>query len=212
MPRAAIFDLDGTLADTLADIATAMNRALASLSLPPHDLAAYRVFVGEGVEHLADRALPPGRADLRPELIERYLARYDEVYLDASVPYPGIVELLDALAARGMPLAVFSNKPHAATQKLVSALFGDTRFVSVAGRKPDVPKKPDPTGALAVARQVGIAPADFIFVGDTAIDMQTAVAAGMIPVGVRWGFRPEELTANGARFVVATPSDILAEL
>jgi phosphoglycolate phosphatase len=209
MPRAAIFDLDGTLADTLADIASAMNHALASLSLPTHDLAAYATFVGEGVEHLADRALPPGRADLRPALVERYVARYDEVYLAESVPYPGMIDLLDTLAARGIALAVLSNKPDAATQKVVSALFGDHRFVSVAGHKAEVPKKPDPSGALAIATRLGIPPADFIFAGDTAIDMQTAVAAGMIPVGVSWGFRPEELLANGARFLAATPADIL---
>jgi phosphoglycolate phosphatase len=209
MPRAAIFDLDGTLADTLADIATAMNRALASLELPTHRLESYRTFVGEGVEHLADRALPIGRAELRSELIERYLARYDEVYLDESVPYPGIIELLDGLAARGVGLAVLSNKPDPATQKLVSALFGDARFVSVAGRKAEVPKKPDPTGAFAVATRLGLAPAEILFIGDTSIDMQTAIAAGMIPVGVKWGFRPEELVPNGARFVAATPRDIL---
>ena len=212
MPRAAIFDLDGTLADTLADIASAMNFALATLSLPTHDLAAYRTFVGEGVEHLANRALPVDRPELRPALIEAYVARYDEVYLDESVPYPGIVDLLDALAGRAIPLAVLSNKPDPATRKVISALFGDQRFVSVAGHKPEVPKKPDPAGALAIAAHLGIAPGEFIFVGDTAIDMQTAVAAGMVPVGASWGFRPEELTANGARLVAATPADVLGAL
>jgi phosphoglycolate phosphatase len=207
--RAAIFDLDGTLADTLADIATAMNDALAAPGMPRHDLAAYRRFVGEGVEQLATRALPADRQDERPALIERYLARYAEVLLDESVPYPGVVALLDDLAARGVPLGVLSNKPDPSTQTVTAALFGPTRFAIVAGRRPDVPRKPDPTAALAIAATLGVPPAETIFVGDTAIDMKTARAAGMIPVGVAWGFRPEELEAAGASLVAATPAAIL---
>lgn len=209
MPRAAIFDLDGTLADTLADIAAAMNHALAALGLPTHDLAAYRRFVGEGVEQLAIRALPADRQEVRPALIERYIARYADVLLEASRPYDGIPELLDALAARGVALAVLSNKPDPATQRVVAGLFAPGRFATVLGRRPGVPHKPDPHAALAVAAELGIAPADFVFVGDTAIDMKTAVAAGMLPVGAAWGFRPEELAPNGARFVAAHPADVL---
>jgi len=209
MPRAAIFDLDGTLADTLADIAAAMNHALAALELPTHDLAAYRRFVGEGVEQLTTRALPADRQELRPALIERYIARYDDVLLDESRPYDGIPELLDALASRGVALAVLSNKPDPSTQRVVAGLFPAGRFAAVRGRRPDVPRKPDPHAALAVAAELGVAPADFAFVGDTAIDMKTAVAAGMLPVGAAWGFRPEELAPNGARFVAARPAEVL---
>ena len=209
MPRAAIFDLDGTLADTLADIAAAMNDALAALGLPTHDLAAYRRFVGEGVEQLATRALPADRQDARSSLIERYVARYAEVLLDRSQPYAGIPELLDALAGRGVVLAVLSNKPDPATQRVVEGLFGSRRFAAVVGRRPDLPRKPDPHGALAVAAELGIAPSDFAFVGDTAIDMKTAIAAGMLPVGAAWGFRPEELAPAGARVVAERPADVL---
>jgi len=207
--RAAIFDLDGTLADTLADIAAAMNHALAALGLPTHDLTAYRRFVGEGVEQLAARALPADRQELRPALVERYIARYADVLLDASRPYDGIPELLDALAARGVALAVLSNKPDPATQRVVAGLFPAGRFATVVGRRPDLPRKPDPHAALAVATELGIAPADFVFVGDTAIDMRTAVAAGMLPIGAAWGFRPEELAANGARIVASRPAEVL---
>lgn len=207
--RAAIFDLDGTLADTLADIAAAMNHALAALAMPTHDLEAYRRFVGEGVEQLATRALPTGRQEFRPELIERYIARYGDVLLDKSRPYDGIPELLDELDKRGVPLAVLSNKPDPSTQRVVAGLFPPGRFASVVGRRADMPRKPDPRGALAIAGAVGIAPAEFAFVGDTAIDMNTAVAAGMFPVGAAWGFRPEELKPNGARLVAARPADVL---
>ena len=207
--RAALFDLDGTLADTLADIGGAMNHALAALGLPGHDLESYRRFVGEGVEMLAGRALPPDRQALSPALIERYSARYAETLVKRSVPYPGIPELLDALVGRGVALAVLSNKPDPATQAIMASLFGRWQFAVVAGRRPDVPRKPDPTGALAVAARLGVAPSDCAFIGDTAIDMRTAIAAGMVPVGVAWGFRPEELETAGALFVARAPEELL---
>jgi phosphoglycolate phosphatase len=210
MPRAALFDLDGTLADTLTDIAGAMNDALAALGLPGHDLDAYRRFVGEGVEQLVRRALPGDRPELQPALSERYLARYADVLLDHSAPYPGVPELLDELGRRGVALAVLSNKPDAATRRMVTALFGPARFAAVTGRRPDVPRKPDPAAALALAARLGVPPGDCAFVGDTAIDMKTAHAAGMLPVGVAWGFRPEELVPAGASFVAARPAELLS--
>jgi phosphoglycolate phosphatase len=209
MPRAALFDLDGTLVDSLADIAAAMNHALAGLGLPTHPVAAYRSFVGEGVEQLVRRALPPGRDTLYGTLSERYLARYEEVLLDQTVAYPGISELLDALVARGVALAVLSNKPDRSTQRIVAKLFARWPFAAVAGRRPEVPRKPDPTGALEVATQLAVPPRECAFIGDTAIDMQTAVAAGMVPLGCAWGFRPEELLQAGACILARTPIDVL---
>jgi phosphoglycolate phosphatase len=212
MIRLCIFDLDGTLADTLADIGGAMNRALTTLGLPTHPLAAYRDFVGEGVDVLARRALgsaPPARL---AELTQAYVAAYAANLIDASAPYPGVPDLLDTLVDRHFGLAVLSNKPDDATQRVCAELFGRWAFVGVAGARAGVPKKPDPTAALALAAAAGCAPAECAFIGDTAIDMRTALAAGMAPIGVGWGFRPEELVAAGARGVAATPEDVLALL
>jgi phosphoglycolate phosphatase len=212
MVRAFIFDLDGTLADTLADIGNAMNGALTDLGLPTHPAGAYRRFVGEGVEVLVRRALPPDRLELTPALTERYLARYAAELIVSTVPYHGVPELLDALVERKMPLGVLSNKPDASTRRMVVELLGRWPFAAVAGRRPEFPRKPDPAAALDLAARLGVAPAEVAFCGDTAVDMQTATAAGMIPIGCAWGFRPEELAGAGARHIVKQPMDILGLL
>lgn len=208
--HALVFDLDGTLADTLEDIAAAMNRALAAHGLPPHPADAYRRMVGEGAAVLAHRAVG-AREDLEAQVLEAYLRGYDQHIVDTTKPYPGVVALLDALAVRRVPLAVLSNKPDGATRAVVERLFGLARFVEVRGERQGSPRKPDPAVALELARALGFAPAKVAFVGDTAIDMRTASAAGMFPVGVRWGFRGErELRDAGARIVVEQPLEILA--
>jgi phosphoglycolate phosphatase len=213
--EATLWDLDGTLVDSLEDIADAMNRVLKRLGLPGHDLDAYRGFVGEGVEVLAGRALPESRRDV--ETRRRAVAEMREVYggnlLNNTRPYDGICGVLDEMRLRGLSLSVLSNKPDGPTRKIVSACFPDHPFLKVVGAKPEVPKKPDPAAALAIARDLGVAPERFIYFGDTAIDMQTAAAAGMFPVGVLWGFRgPDELLPAGARILVKSPADLLAWL
>ena len=211
--RAVAFDLDGTLVNSLPDIGASMNQVLAERGLTQHPLEAYRQFVGEGVGRLVELALPPGEEGARDAAVARFREVYGARLTAESDLYPGIAELLDALAARGLPCAVCSNKPHAMTGRVVADLLGRWSFASVEGEREGRPRKPDPAPALDVAAALGVAPAEVAFVGDTRTDMQTAVAAGMQAVGVSWGFRDRaELEAHGAAVVVDTPSELAAWL
>jgi phosphoglycolate phosphatase len=207
---AVIFDLDGTLADSLGDIGGAMNEMLAAHGFPTHALEAYKNFVGEGVEQLARRALPPAEAERAANYIADYRARYARRIIQDTRPYPGVPELLDALSAQGLKLAVLSNKRDDFTVELVQKLFARWSFVEVRGERQGVPRKPDPHAALDIARTLTVTPARCAFVGDTAIDMRTARNAGMHAVGVTWGFRPRtELTDAGAHAVLEHPRELL---
>ena len=207
--RAGIFDLDGTLVDSIGDIGGAMNAALAAHGLPQHPIDAYRRFVGDGVQKLVERALG-GRGELAEAVLAEYRREYAERLLATTVPYPGVLDAVDALADRGIALAVLSNKPQLATQRIVAALFPG-RFRVVLGERTGVPRKPDPAAALEIAAALDVAPAATAFVGDTAVDMRTAVAAGMHPIGVLWGFRGrDEITAAGARDVIAAATELVA--
>lgn len=212
MALAVIFDLDGTLLDTLDDLADSANEALVGCGYAPHPVEAYRLFVGEGMAVLMERILP---AESRsPEEVARLLAVYREAYgrrwRAKSRPYAGIEPLLRDLAERGLPLAVLSNKPQANTELCMGHFLGEHRFARIFGQREEVPRKPDPAGALEIAVGLGLDPGEILFVGDTATDMETARAAGMVPVGVLWGFRgEEELRRHGARHVVAHPEEIL---
>ncbi|HEX8819206.1 MAG TPA: HAD family hydrolase [Archangium sp.] len=211
--RAALFDLDGTLVDSLHDIAAAMNHALAQHGLPVHPLPAYRHFVGEGVRVMVARAVPADREDAQAGVMASYKAFYAEHLLDRTRPYPGVLEVLSRLAGEGVKLAVLSNKPDAATRQLVGALLPDVPFGAVYGERAEVPRKPDPTAALGIAAELGVEPGDCAFVGDTAVDMTTARGAGMYGVGVTWGFRGvEELQAHGARALAHTADELLQAL
>jgi phosphoglycolate phosphatase len=207
---AVIFDLDGTLADSLADIGGAMNETLAAHGHPVHPITAYRDFVGEGVETLARRALPqPPPQDVTAFLAD-YRARYRQRMAQETRPYPGVPEALDALTARGLKLAVLSNKRDDFTVELVKVLFAKWRFLEVRGERQGVPRKPNPQAALEIAARLETPPARCAFVGDTAIDMKTARSAGMHAVGVTWGFRPAtELTAAGAQVVISRPAELV---
>jgi phosphoglycolate phosphatase len=210
-----IFDLDGTLLDTLDDIADSANIVLAERGHPVHVVDAYKYFVGDGAPTLIHRILPEQCRTAEEEAL--CLQRYRDVYAVRwkmkTTSYPGILAMLRTMAARGMRLAVLSNKPHDSTIECVEGFLGDMRFDVVQGQTNTYPKKPDPAGALAIVCAFGLAPSACLYVGDTATDMQTAVRAGMIPVGVLWGFRPaEELTANGAKRLVAHPSELLSLL
>jgi phosphoglycolate phosphatase len=209
--RGVIFDLDGTLVDSLGDIAAAMNRTLAARGFPTHPLDAYRTFIGEGVRKLAERALPAEALGEVTSLVEAYQADYAQHLLQSSAPYPGIRELLEALSARGVPMTVLSNKPDAPTRQLVEALFGGWRFRGVSGERPGVPRKPDPTAALELARAMDVPAADVSFIGDTLVDVSCARAAGMRPLGVLWGFRAQEVAASGVT-TVHRPEELLALL
>lgn len=209
MYQAVLFDLDGTLTDTLADIADAMNRALRLHGLPEWPVDAYRYLVGNGAKVLSERCVRD-RQELAPAVRADYQAYYEQHNLVRTRPYDGVPEMLRALVEAGMTLAVLSNKPDADTKNVVRHFFPDVPFSVVRGQVEGVPVKPDPAGAFAVAREVGIPPGAFLYLGDTAVDMQTALAAGMHPVGALWGFRTaEELRESGAEALIETPVDLL---
>ncbi len=204
--RAVIFDLDGTLMNSLEDLADAMNLVLERNRLPTHDLAAYKYFVGDGIEMLVRRALPfevAGENDFQ-RFVREMQGEYASRRLLKTRPYPGVPETLAAFAAAGLAMAVLSNKPDEACREIIKALLPDIGFRVVLGATPERPKKPDPAAALEIASRLDIPPGDFFFIGDTSIDMQTAIAAGMFPVGALWGFRPaEELISAGAKVLTA---------
>jgi phosphoglycolate phosphatase len=206
--RAVLFDLDGTLLDTLEDLADAANAMLREAGYPEHPVEAYRYFVGEGVSTLIRRAVPDSAR--APEVLaecERvYRANYARTWNVKTRPYDGVPEMLDALAERGLEPAVLSNKPDDATRRCVAEFLDRWEWAVVRGHRDGVPHKPDPAAALEIARRLDLPPSDVLYLGDTGIDMRTAVAAGMFPVGALWGFREaEELTEHGARALIEEP-------
>lgn len=209
MYKAILFDLDGTLTDTLADIAAAMNRALRLHGLPEWPEEAYRYLVGNGAKVLSERCVRQ-RQELAPAVRQTYQAHYETHNLVQTKPYDGIPELLTALTRCGLKLAVLSNKPDADTKAVVRHFFPDIPFAVIRGQVEGVPVKPDPAGALVVASELGIRPEECLYLGDTAVDVQTATAAGMYPIGALWGFRTaEELQSSGARYLAETPAHVM---
>ena len=210
-PRAVIFDLDGTLLDTLQDIGEAMNRSLQKLGLSPYPLDAYRQFVGEGATVLAEKVLPPPMRteDNIKRLRDIFISDYRANWNIHTRPYDGVAELLDVLSKQRVPMAILSNKPHYFTKACVEEFLDRWAFQMVLGEGEGCPRKPDPEGALMIARHTGIKPEGFLFVGDTKVDMLTARNAGMTPCGVTWGFRDRgELEAHGARLLVDNPFQV----
>lgn len=206
---AVLFDLDGTLNNTLEDIAVAMNRALALHGLPGWETDEYKYLVGNGVKVLAQRAVRDrqDRAGAVGAEYQRYYEAHSTVH---TAPYPGIPELLHVLTAEGKKLCVLSNKPDADTKKVIAHFYPGIPFDAIQGQVPDIPVKPDPAGALAIAEKLGIPPERFLYLGDTKVDMSCAVRAGMYPVGVLWGFRTaEELTENGAKLLIKEPMELM---
>jgi phosphoglycolate phosphatase len=206
-----LFDLDGTLIDSLTDLADSMNRVLTQQGLPPHPTQSYRYFVGDGIGNLVQRALPE-KARL-PEIIEECVRKMRQEYAshwgDTTKPYPGIAELLDTLSTRGIALAILSNKPDELTQEVVRTLLPGWHFAAVAGARDSIPRKPDPAGALRIASLLHRDPANFLYLGDTNTDMQTARAARMFAVGALWGFRTAaELKENGAQSLLSVPLEL----
>ena len=209
--KAILFDLDGTLLDTLEDLATAANRALGTLGLPAHPTDAYRVFVGDGLRTLAERILPgePRSAAQVDALVAAFEREYSRTWNERTAPYAGVPEMLDRLTGDGYRMSVLSNKPDAFTRLCVEQLLPHWTFAPLYGQRPGVPKKPDPAAALAIAAELGLDPAEVLYLGDTATDMHTARAAGMAAVGVLWGFRTaDELRAAGARHLIAHPGEL----
>ena len=210
--KAVLFDLDGTLIDTLDDIGNAVNRVLLNKGFIKHTISTYRQFVGEGSKTLITRALPEGHRNknLINACLKEFVEDYSRNFDVKTRPYDGIPELLDVLKLHGFKLAVLSNKLDSLTKKCVSTILSKWDFDVVLGQRDSVPLKPDPHGALEVAEKLAIPPANFLYLGDTAVDMKTAVSAGMFPVGVLWGFRTlKELKENGARAIIDEPLKVI---
>jgi phosphoglycolate phosphatase len=210
MKEAVIFDLDGTLADTIDDIAGAVNRCLARRGLREHDLELFKLMVGDGFRNLVTRALPESMRS--PEYVEALraeaMADYAERCLERTRAFPGIRELLSALAERGISLAVLSNKPDELTKKVIAGLFPTVDFAVVRGESPDFPRKPDPASALDSCARMGARPDETVYLGDSGVDMKTAKAAGFLALGARWGYRSEaELVEADA--LLEAPLDLL---
>ncbi len=210
--KGIIFDLDGTLLDTLQDLADAANATLTYFGFPTHPEESYRYFVGEGLKTLMQRIVPESSSS--DEDLSTYMEKFAELYRENwnrhSAPYQGIQEMLTTLTESGLTLAVLSNKPHIFTQICVDEFFGKDQFAFVYGQREGTPKKPDPVGALQLAEVMGLSVDEILYVGDTATDMQTGNGAGMKTIGVLWGFRDrEELEKNNAWKVVATPEEIV---
>jgi phosphoglycolate phosphatase len=206
-----IFDLDGTLLDTIEDIAQTMNLVFGRRGYPPFSIEDCMRMVGDGMEVLVRRALPCGSGDeaLIGEIVQEYRETYSRAWRDHSRPYPGVLELLEGLKARGVRSAVLSNKSHPFTETMTRELL-PFDFEIVRGALPGVPFKPDPSAALRIASEMDVPPAGCVFVGDTDIDMETARAAGMYPAGALWGFRDAaNLKAGGASVLLALPGDLL---
>jgi phosphoglycolate phosphatase len=211
--RGVVFDLDGTIAHTLPDIAAAVNLGLQSFGLPPRPFDEVRLMVGEGLPTLCARAVADHPEIAVTDMTQRVTQFYREHRLDQARPFDGIPELMDALTARQVPMAVLTNKPHEHTEPIMAALFGRWTFVAIEGYREESRRKPDPRTALEIVALMGASPAEVMMVGDSKTDVLTGINAGMVPVGVTWGYRPaEELVAAGAKFVVSRPGKIVGLL
>ncbi|UTF51729.1 HAD family hydrolase [Desulfomicrobium sp. ZS1] len=210
--KTVVFDMDGTLLDTLADLGDAMNRVLEQHGFASHPINAYRQFVGSGAGQLVARALPAHEQDedLKNRCLRAFLREYEAGWRIKTCLYEGVPELLDALAARNIPMAVLTNKPQDFAELCVREFLSRWDFALTVGQMPGVPVKPDPAGPRQVIRHLGVQPDEILYLGDTDVDMFTAVNAGMYPVGVLWGFRPEqELLESGAAATLTHPMELL---
>ncbi len=211
MKTLAIFDLDGTLIDTIADLARSANYALQQLHYPPHAVAAYRLMVGNGINKMIERALPEDEQTEENVLRVRevFLPYYDQHNADDSCPYAGIPPLLSSLHAAGVAIAVASNKYQAATERIISHYFPTIPFAAVFGQREGTPVKPDPAIVYDILAAAQKERGDVLYVGDSATDMRTAAAAGVAACGVTWGFRPRaELEAQQPAYIVDSAKEI----
>lgn len=212
MKKLVIFDLDGTLLNTIEDLGHAANYALEQNGFATHSMASYPFFVGNGVRRLMERVVPEDARDTETinTLLKDFKQYYDLHNTDLTRPYDGIIDLLDELKARGVAMAVASNKYQAATTRIIGHFFGHYDFVAVEGQKEGVPVKPDPSVVFQILLQAPTPKREVLYVGDSGVDMETARRACIDSVGVTWGFRPEkELNEYHANVIVNKPGDIL---
>ncbi len=210
MIKAVLFDLDGTLVNSLFDLSTSTNFALEKMGFQTHQTEKFKYFVGDGMQKLIERALPEDKRDIETikTTLDVFMAHYREHYVDKTVPYEGILPLLDEL--KGFKMAVVSNKIEEMALVVTRKLLGD-KFQIVCGKQENYPAKPDPTLTLKIISDLGVKPEECVFVGDSGMDMAVAKNAGCLALGVLWGFRAEdELRLNGADYIVSNPKEILS--
>ena len=209
--KGIIFDLDGTLVNSLHDISDAMNTVLENLNYPTHTYDTYQYFIGSGLRNLVSKALPASSSNEEQIEIcfEMMIQEYRKICTSKTKPYEGILELLDNLTSQNIKLAVFSNKADELTKKIASEIFPN-HFDTAVGLSTEELKKPNPFEAIEISKKWNLKPEEILFVGDSDIDMKTAVNANMFPVGVSWGYRTEEeLKSSGAKLVINNASELI---
>lgn len=208
MVKAVLFDLDGTLINSIDDLADSVNHTLGALGYPTHETEKYKYFIGNGMRKLIERALGVRETEVVDRVLEKFMEYYREHSLDKTRPYDGVTELLDALTKKGIISVIVTNKAHAAAVKIGKHFFGDN--IKVYGQREGVPTKPDPAIVNLVLDELRLHKSECIFVGDSGMDMAVGVNSGVTPVGVSWGFRTkDELWDNGASFIADTPAELL---
>ncbi|MBQ0083801.1 MAG: HAD family hydrolase [Clostridiales bacterium] len=211
MIEAVIFDLDGTLVNSLLDLANASNFALSFYGFPTHETEKYKYFVGNGIPKLIYRITPKDKRDEATlnKISEKFFENYNVHYADNTYVYSGIKELIAKLKETGIKTAVVTNKAHAAAIEVINSLLPDT-FDLVLGQRPEIPTKPDPTLTLMAMEKLEVKPDECIFMGDSGMDVKTGVNSGALPVGVLWGYRKEdELLENGAKYIIENPGELI---
>lgn len=211
MIKAVLFDLDGTLADSLLDLAVSTNYAIGKFGFPAREVEAYKYFAGDGMPKMIERALPPAYNDESTvyKILPVFMKFYSEHYCDNTKAYSGMPELIDSLKNKEILIAVVTNKAEEMAEKVVAKLYGD-KFDLIIGKREGIPAKPDPTAALIAMRELGVKPYECVFVGDSKMDVKTGVNSGAYPVGVLWGFRlKDELLDGGARSIITRPEELL---
>jgi phosphoglycolate phosphatase len=207
-----IFDLDGTLTDSLEDLADSMNKILIEKGYPVHDYETYKNFIGNGIQNLVVKALPESARtnEIISGSYDLMILYYGENCVVKTRLYDGMAELVKRLKEKSIKLAVLSNKADELTKRIIEGLLNSSDFEIILGAKPGLPAKPDPTGALLISKQLGVPPENILYLGDTEVDMNTANKAGMFAVGVLWGFRTkDELVKNGAKKIIKHPLELL---
>ncbi len=208
--KAVLFDLDGTLVNTLADLCYGVNRELEKYNFPTHPEDAFKYFAGNGIPKMVERALPDDvDEELKQKITSDFLSYYADHYADRSYAYKGVPELVKALKEKGLLIAVVTNKADEVANLVVNKCYGDI-FDFIMGQRKGLPPKPDPTAAKIVMQELGVTPDECVFVGDTGVDVLTGANSGAYPIGVLWGFRErEELTENGAKSIIENPMELI---
>ena len=210
--KAAIFDMDGTLIDSLEDLADSVNDTMIHYNFPTHTLKEYRYFVGNGARKLIERSVPKDKSndtDFISEVLNYYNSCYEKRLTNKTKPYDGIMELLQKLKSQNIPLGICTNKQQFAAEEIATKLFPPNTFMSVIGDQKGLPRKPNPAKVLKIAEEFNVEPGYVAYFGDTSVDMETAHNAGFLSIGVTWGFRPaSELIESGAQILINHPDEL----